>query len=135
MTKKTKIKEVKHLAWIGGRELSKKGRPHKLPIDEEGLCEATLYGGLMYAGVAHSLFTEVVEKKVEINGEKHTNFEIVPFLKDSPSIWALHQQSKRNAAERMKLQRANLTSKHAFKAKKNKGGGIMNGNLLSKRLL
>jgi len=121
MTKKTKIKEVKHLAWMG-QDLSKKGRPRKLPTDEEGTCEATLYGGSMYAGVAHSLFTEVVEKKVEINGEEHTNVEIVPFLKDSPSIWALHQHSKQIAAERTKVQRAQLTSKHAFKAKKNKGG-------------
>jgi len=96
MTKKTKIKEVKHLTWMG-QELSKKGRPRKLPTDEEGTCEATLYGGLMYAGIAHPLFTEVVEKKVEINGEEHTNIEIVPlFLKDSPSIWALHQHSSYN---------------------------------------
>jgi len=121
-TKEAKIKKVKHLAWIG-REQSKKGRPRKLPTDEEGKCEATLYGGSLYASVAHSLFTEVVEKKMERDGIEHTDFEIIPFLKDSPSIWAVHQQSKQNAAERMKVQRSTeQTSKNAFKAKRNKGG-------------
>ena len=77
----SKTKYLRRLAWIVP---ATKFCPRFATHDNEGLCKATVFGGSMYATVAHDLYNYILMKK---QPNVDMRFEILPALNDS--IWTL----------------------------------------------
>lgn len=100
-------------AWRG--ITSGRGRPKVVSKDTSGDCNATVFQGALYAGVAHSLFNHVYEKKNNLG-------KTVPFKIDilKESIWDLSKKDEALRAQRTVIRRTRQQEENAFNGKRAK---------------